>query len=186
VRVLNEICSQLGLPRTIKADNGREFTSKAMDKWAHERGIEIDFNPSRQRHRERRCKELQRATAPELFERALVLIIGRRVRQDRGPKGPPQRESSPLCARSEPHRRIRAPLLPAGSDGDVKGVGSSYSRAAQVPVQGQDDYDLCNPHGSLGHLTPSDFATTRSGQPKDAASPSFKTVRLPGKCHTGA
>jgi putative transposase len=27
----------------------------------------------------------------------------------------------------------------------------------------------CRPHGSLGHLTPSEFATMRSGQPKEAA-----------------
>ena len=32
----------------------------------------------------------------------------------------------------------------------------------------QDDYN-CRPHGSLGHLTPSEFATMRLGQPKEAA-----------------
>jgi len=33
----------------------------------------------------------------------------------------------------------------------------------------QDDYNHCRPHGSLGHLTPSEFATMRSGQPKETA-----------------
>ena len=33
----------------------------------------------------------------------------------------------------------------------------------------QDDYNHHRPHGSLGHLTPSEFATMRSGQPKEAA-----------------
>jgi putative transposase len=33
----------------------------------------------------------------------------------------------------------------------------------------QDDYNHCRPHGSLGNLTPSEFATMRSGQPKEAA-----------------
>ncbi len=28
----------------MKTDNGREFISKAMDKWAYERGIEIEFS----------------------------------------------------------------------------------------------------------------------------------------------
>jgi hypothetical protein len=28
---------------TIKTDNGSEFISKVMDKWAYERGIELDF-----------------------------------------------------------------------------------------------------------------------------------------------
>ena len=27
------------LPRTIKTDNGSEFISKVMDKWAYERGV---------------------------------------------------------------------------------------------------------------------------------------------------
>ena len=33
----------------------------------------------------------------------------------------------------------------------------------------QDDYNHCRPHGSLGHLTPNEFATTRSEKPKEAA-----------------
>jgi putative transposase len=36
-------------------------------------------------------------------------------------------------------------------------------------VAWQYDYNHCRPHGSLGHLTPSDFATMRSGKPKEAA-----------------
>jgi putative transposase len=32
------------LPWYIKADNGSEFISKALDKWAYEHGVEIDFS----------------------------------------------------------------------------------------------------------------------------------------------
>jgi len=32
---LNRICGERGLPRTIKTDNGSEFISKVMDKWAY-------------------------------------------------------------------------------------------------------------------------------------------------------
>lgn len=32
------------LPRVIKTDRGSEFISKAMDKWAYENGLEIDFS----------------------------------------------------------------------------------------------------------------------------------------------
>lgn len=45
----------------------------------------------------------------------------------------------------------------------------------------QDDYNHRRPHGSLGNLTPSEFATMRSGQPNQAAALEFKTVRLPGE-----
>lgn len=44
VRVLSRIASHRGQPGTIKTDNGSEFISKAMDKWAYERGVELDFS----------------------------------------------------------------------------------------------------------------------------------------------
>ena len=44
VNTLNCIAIKRGLPATIKVDNGSEFISKVMDKWAYERGIELDFS----------------------------------------------------------------------------------------------------------------------------------------------
>lgn len=44
VRVLTAISYERGVPRTIKSDNGSEFISKVMDKWAYERGVELDFS----------------------------------------------------------------------------------------------------------------------------------------------
>ena len=44
MRVLNAIVRKRGKPQTIKTDNGSEFISKAMDRWAYERGIELDFS----------------------------------------------------------------------------------------------------------------------------------------------
>ena len=41
VRTLSDVCVQRGLPGTIKTDNGSEFISKVMDKWAYERGVEL-------------------------------------------------------------------------------------------------------------------------------------------------
>jgi putative transposase len=43
-RVLTAITQARGLPCTIKSDNGSEFISKVMDKWAYERGVELDFS----------------------------------------------------------------------------------------------------------------------------------------------
>ena len=31
-------------PRRIRVDNGTEFTSKAMDRWAYDCGVEMDFS----------------------------------------------------------------------------------------------------------------------------------------------
>lgn len=44
VATLNRIAATRGLPSTIKVDNGSEFISKVMDKWAYERGVELDFS----------------------------------------------------------------------------------------------------------------------------------------------
>lgn len=44
VNTLNRIAAHCGLPATIKVDNGSEFISKVMDKWAYERGVELDFS----------------------------------------------------------------------------------------------------------------------------------------------
>ena len=44
VRTLERITVDRGWPGTIKADNGSEFISKAMDRWAYENGVEIDFS----------------------------------------------------------------------------------------------------------------------------------------------
>jgi len=43
VRVLEQLRMTHGLPKTIKVDNGSEFISKTMDKWAYEHGVELDF-----------------------------------------------------------------------------------------------------------------------------------------------
>jgi len=44
VRALGRIVAFRGKPRTIKTDNGSEFISKAMDRWAYEHGVELDFS----------------------------------------------------------------------------------------------------------------------------------------------
>lgn len=44
VRVLNAVVAQRGSPQTIKVDNGSEFVSKAMYRWAYEHGVELDFS----------------------------------------------------------------------------------------------------------------------------------------------
>jgi putative transposase len=43
VRVLSEIAQREGLPEVITIDNGPEFISKALDAWAYQRGIKLNF-----------------------------------------------------------------------------------------------------------------------------------------------
>ena len=43
IRVLDQLAETRGLPAIIRTDNGSEFTSNAMDEWAHRRGVKLDF-----------------------------------------------------------------------------------------------------------------------------------------------
>lgn len=42
-RVLDRAIGERAMPATIVCDNGPEFTSQALDQWAHERGIQLHF-----------------------------------------------------------------------------------------------------------------------------------------------
>jgi putative transposase len=44
VSLLEQIKSFRGVPGSIRCDNGPEFISKAMDKWAYENGVKLDFS----------------------------------------------------------------------------------------------------------------------------------------------
>ena len=64
-RVLSAIMAERGKPQTIKSDNGSEFISKVMDKWAYERGVELDFS-----------------RPGKLIDNAMMESFNRRLRQE--------------------------------------------------------------------------------------------------------
>ena len=43
VRVLEDLRERRGLPQQIVVDNGTEFTSRVVDQWAFERGVQLHF-----------------------------------------------------------------------------------------------------------------------------------------------
>lgn len=42
-RLLDEVAELRGLPEVITVDNGPEFTSRALDEWAHSHKVKLDF-----------------------------------------------------------------------------------------------------------------------------------------------
>ena len=42
-RVLEQLVSHHGKPEALLVDNGPEFTGKALDEWAYQHGVCIDF-----------------------------------------------------------------------------------------------------------------------------------------------
>ena len=43
VAALERVAKRTGYPQMITVDNGSECTSKALDAWAHEHGVKLDF-----------------------------------------------------------------------------------------------------------------------------------------------
>ena len=43
VAALERVANRSGYPQMITVDNGSEFTSKALDAWAYEHGVKLDF-----------------------------------------------------------------------------------------------------------------------------------------------
>ena len=44
IEVLETIAAERGLPESIFCDNGPEFISKTLDKWAYENGVTLNFS----------------------------------------------------------------------------------------------------------------------------------------------
>jgi putative transposase len=42
-QVLDRVAGHRGLPRSIRVDNGPEFTGRVLDEWAHLRGVKLEF-----------------------------------------------------------------------------------------------------------------------------------------------
>lgn len=99
------------LPKAITVDHGTEFTSRALDEWAWQRGVQLDFI---------------RPGKPA--ENGLIESFNGRLRDE--------------CLNVTEF--------------------VSLEHVQDVLAAWQDDYNHRRPHGSLGHLTPSEFA--RRGQ----------------------
>jgi len=44
VEAVTKIATRRGAPQAIRVDNGPEFISKALDRWAYENGVTLDFS----------------------------------------------------------------------------------------------------------------------------------------------
>jgi len=44
VATLEQVCSEVGYPKTIRVDQGSEFVSRELDLWAYRHGVELDFS----------------------------------------------------------------------------------------------------------------------------------------------
>jgi transposase InsO family protein len=84
VAPLSRLALHHPLPRFIKADNGSEFISKAIDEWAYE--TRMAWRSTSRVPADRQCEEriLQRTLPGGMSQRALVLVAGGCQTQNRG------------------------------------------------------------------------------------------------------
>ena len=78
VVALQRLKEQLRLPRTIRVDNGPEFTSKRLDQWAYLNGVELDFSRSGKPTDNAFIEAFNEPVPAGMFERELVPVPGRR------------------------------------------------------------------------------------------------------------
>ncbi len=72
-RVLDRVIAARGAqPEEIVMDNGPEMTSRALDQWAYERGVQAALHRARQAGAERLHREFQRSPARRVSQPALV------------------------------------------------------------------------------------------------------------------
>lgn len=107
VAALERVAKRTGYPQMITVDNGSEFTSKALDAWAHAHGVKLDFI---------------RPGKP--VENAVIESFNGRFRDE--------------CLNTQ--------------------VFVSLHDARQKIEAWRIDYNEHRPHGSLGDLTPQEFA----------------------------
>jgi putative transposase len=107
VAALERVAKRTGYPQMITVDNGSEFASKALDAWAHEHGVKLDFI---------------RPGKP--VENAVIESFNGRFRDE--------------CLNTQ--------------------VFVSLHDARQKIETWRIDYNEHRPHGSLGDLTPKEFA----------------------------
>ena len=119
-QALARAATQRDLPRSITVDHGSEFTSKALDQWAWENGVQLDF------------------TRP----------------------GKPT--DNGLCESF--NGRLRDECLNVN---EFVSIDDARQRIEAWRI----DYNEHRPHGSLGHLTPSEFA--KAGQKRNAGAADF-------------
>jgi putative transposase len=122
VAALERAAKRSGYPKMITVDNGSEFASKALDAWAYEHGVKLDFI---------------RPGKP--VENAVIESFNGRFRDE--------------CLNAN--------------------VFVSLHDAQQKIEAWRIDYNEHRPHGSLGHLTPREFAD-QAAQPGLQEGPNFQ------------
>ena len=94
VEAMTRIALSRGAPRTIRVDNGPEFISKVLDRWAYENGVTLDFSRPGKPTDNAFVESFNGRLRDECLNTHWFPVAGRRPGQDRGLAARLQREPS--------------------------------------------------------------------------------------------
>ena len=78
VAVMQRLHQQLGVvPERIQVDNGSEFISKALDRWAYDQHVTLDFSRPGKPTDNSYIESFNGSFLGRVLERALVFIVDR-------------------------------------------------------------------------------------------------------------
>jgi transposase InsO family protein len=83
VEAMDRIATIRATPWAIRVDNGPEFISKALDRWAYENGVTRDFSRPGKPAGNVFVESFNGRISRQMPEHPLVLVSGRRQEQDR-------------------------------------------------------------------------------------------------------
>src|SRR5882724_2204788 len=120
VRVLERLAAQRGLPERIVMDNGPEFTSKALDAWAHAAGVKLHFIRPGKPTENAFVASFNGRFREVCLSEELVYQLDRCQNQDRNLETPLQREEAAQLTVRIDADRVLKPLPRTGTIGGQK------------------------------------------------------------------
>ena len=137
-------------PRSITVDHGTEFMSRALEDWAYQRGVQLDFIRPGQTRGKRVHRVVQRAAARRVLERPPIHVDRGCEGQDRSVARRLQSAPATQLARPSDTERVRRPT--SGSDRPPKPRLSSVELSrfgTNVMAPEQSTFELSTGRGSL-------------------------------------
>ena len=148
IRILEQAAKVYGLPERIVVDNGPEFTSRSMQRWAEGPRHRASLHRTGQADAERVHRELQRPASRRVPQRARLLERAGGPNHTRTMETVLQRGAAPRVARRSNPKRIRpgTHLMSGRTSGQIRSCRGGLS----LPETRSTRTDWCA-HSSVAH-----------------------------------
>jgi transposase InsO family protein len=175
VNVLETVSAERGAPRRIQVENGPEFVSKVLDRWAYERHVELSFSRPGKPTDNAFIKAFNGRLRQECLNQhwflslddARITRVGPTVHWD-GQRRP----NSPVVACKRTRRRVRWTRKTPPRSSSKTGAGSTVIVVHKPVGRFLEDADA----NSLDEFLTRGLVGSRTTVTKDGSSPDHETV----------